>query len=563
MLAHLSIRDFVIVDQLELEFRRGFTALTGETGAGKSILIDALALALGERADALQIRSGAERADVSAEFDITAVAGLRQWLQEQALEGDVGTLLLRRVVDRNGRSRAFINGHAATLAQLREAGEALVDIHGQHAHQSLLRADAQRQLLDGHAGLAATAAEVSAAYREWQNLAQARIEYETHAAIRNAEREQLSWQVDDLKALAPVAGEWEQLQSEHTRLSHAASLIDGARSAMEALTESDGATVASLSAVISKLSALSGYDAKLDPIIELLSSAEVQLQEAAHGLRNYADRVDLDPSRLSEVEQRVESLHGASRKFRQRPENLPDFAEKLAARLSELEVSSDIELLSRREQAAHSAYQAVASNLTTGRRKAATKLSKEVTAAMKELAMAGARFEVSLRPVPDGSSGGDEQVEFLVAANAGSELRPLAKVASGGELSRISLSIQVITSKAAAVPTLIFDEVDAGIGGGVAEVVGRKLRALGDERQVLCVTHLPQVAAQAGEQWSVRKGSDKMSGRQKKGDAALATHSRVEVLDRDGRIEEVARMLGGVEITATTRRHASEMLGLK
>ena len=563
MLAHLSIRDFVIVDQLELEFRRGFTALTGETGAGKSILIDALALALGERADALQIRSGAERADVSAEFDITAVAGLRQWLQEQALEGDVGTLLLRRVVDRNGRSRAFINGHAATLAQLREAGEALVDIHGQHAHQSLLRADAQRQLLDGHAGLAATAAEVSAAYREWQNLTKARLEYETHAAIRNAEREQLSWQVDDLKALAPVAGEWEQLQSEHTRLSHAASLIDGARSAMEALTESDGATVASLSAVISKLSALSGYDAKLDPIIELLSSAEVQLQEAAHGLRNYADRVDLDPSRLSEVEQRVESLHGASRKFRQRPENLPDFAEKLAARLSELEVSSDIELLSRREQAAHSAYLAVASNLTAGRRKAATKLSKEVTAAMKELAMAGARFEVSLRPVPEGSSGGDEQVEFLVAANAGSELRPLAKVASGGELSRISLSIQVITSKAAAVPTLIFDEVDAGIGGGVAEVVGRKLRALGDERQVLCVTHLPQVAAQAGEQWSVRKGSDKMPGRQKKGDAALATHSRVEVLDRDGRIEEVARMLGGVEITATTRRHASEMLGFK
>ena len=563
MLVQLSIRDFVIVDVLELEFRHGFTALTGETGAGKSILIDALALTLGERADALQIRSGAERADVSAEFDISKVAGLGDWLQEQALEGDADRLLLRRVVDRGGRSRAFINGHAATLAQLREAGEALVDIHGQHAHQSLLRADAQRQLLDGHAGLAVNAAAVAEAYREWQKLARARLEYETHAAARDAEREQLSWQVDDLKALAPVPGEWEQLQTEHTRLAHAASLIEGARATMDALSESESAATAGLSAALSRLRNLSSFDAKLDPIIELLSSAEVQLQEAVHGLRNYADRVDLDPARLSEVEQRIEALHGAGRKFRQRPDDLHDLAEKLAARLSELEVSSDIELLSRRERAAHSAYQAAASVLSAGRKKAATKLSKDVTAAMKELAMAGARFEVSLRPIPDGSVGGDEQVEFLVAANAGGELRPLAKVASGGELSRISLSIQVITSKAAAVPTLIFDEVDAGIGGGVAEVVGRKLRALGDERQVLCVTHLPQVAAQAGEQWSVRKGSDKMSGRQKKGEPGAQTHSRVEVLDREGRIEEVARMLGGVEITSTTLRHASEMLGFK
>src|SRR6266853_2087662 len=414
MLSHLAIRDFAIVDRLELEFRPGFTALTGETGAGKSILIDALSLALGERAGNEQVRSGAERADVTAEFAIESLPGLGDWLREQALEGDPNRMLLRRVVDRSGRSRAFINGHAATVNQLREAGDRLVDIHGQHAHQSLLRSEAQRQVLDAHAGLVPLAKEAGDAYREWQRLCRVRLEHESNALARNAEREQLTWQVEELSRLALAPGEWDAIGSEHGRLAHAA------------------------------------------------------------------------------------------RMFRAAPEALPDLLASLRVRLKDLEITADLEALATQEQAARSRYDSLAAQLSAERGKAATKLVREVNAAMKELAMAGGRFEVELRSLlPDGGAAGNEQVEFLVTTNPGVELRPLAKVASGGELSRISLAIQVITSRAAAVPTLIFDEVDAGIGGAVAEVVGKKLRTLGEERQVLCVTHLPQVAAQAREQWSV------------------------------------------------------------
>jgi len=555
MLVHLAIRDFAIVDELDLEFAEGFTALTGETGAGKSILIDALALALGERADAADVRTGRERIDVSAEFAVDKLPVLQSWLRDQALDTDEdgGRLLLRRVVDRGGRSRAFINGHPATLAQLREAGEALVDIHGQNAHQSLLRGDAQRNVLDAHAGLAALAADTATAWREWQRLAKARAEYETHAAARNNEREQLQWQVEALRELAPKAGEWEMIQAEHSRLTHSASLIEGAQAVLDVLSEAEGAATAVLSGALSRLRPLLGYDPALGETVSLLESSEVQLREAAHGLRHYADRVELDPARLVQVEARVEALHSAARKFRVKVDELPGLLEGQAARLADLELASDLGALVEQEQAARGRYQGLAAKLTTGRTKAAAKLSREVTAAMKELAMGGARFEAALRTLPDGSAGGDEQMEFLVAANAGGELRPLARVASGGELSRISLAIQVITSKAAAVPTLIFDEVDAGIGGAVAEVVGRKLRALGDGRQVLCVTHLAQVAAQASAQWSVSKGPDSGSG------AGVISH--VEALDRKGRVEEIARMLGGVEITATTRKHATEMLG--
>ena len=374
----------------------------------------------------------------------------------------------------------------------------------------------------------------------------------------------MQWQVEELKQLSPAAGEWERLGEEHSRLSNAAGLIEGARAAVDALSEADRAVTVGLSAALSRLRALSGFDARLNESIELLASAETQVEEAAHALRAYADRAELDPQRLAEVESRIDALHGAARKFRHKPEELPALAEKLSARLAELDVASDREGLARAEQAARSAYAETAAALSAGRRKAAARLGKEVSAAMKELAMAGGRFEINLKGVEGGSAGGDEQAEFLVSANAGMEPRALARVASGGELSRISLAIQVITSKAAAVPTLIFDEVDAGIGGGVAEVVGRKLRALGAERQVLCVTHLPQVAAQAQEQWSVSKGSDKMPGlrsRSKAQSEAATVCSRVVVLDRAGRIEEVARMLGGVEITATTRKHATEMLG--
>jgi DNA repair protein RecN (Recombination protein N) len=553
MLSHLSIRDFAIVDRLELEFRPGFTALTGETGAGKSILIDALSLALGERSGSEQVRSGAERADVTAEFAIDSSSGIGDWLRAQALEGDPNRLLLRRVVDASGRSRAFINGHAATINQLREAGEQLVDIHGQHAHQSLLRPAAQRVVLDTHAGLASLAQEAGEAHREWQRLCRARLDHENNTAARDAEREQLGWQVEELSRLALEPGEWETIQSEHGRLAHAATLMEGVRNAINSLSESENAALGALSGVLSQLRPLTEYDGLLRETITMLESGEAQLREAAYALRHYADRIELDPIRLNEVEQRLEAAHHAARKFRTRPEALPELLASLRVRLKDLETTADLEALARQEHAARSRYDGLAARLSTERKKAATKLGREVNAAMKELAMSGGRFEVELRTLlPDGSVAGNEQVEFLVTTNPGAELRPLAKVASGGELSRISLAIQVITSRAAAVPTLIFDEVDAGIGGAVAEVVGRKLRILGEERQVLCVTHLPQVAAQAREQWSVAKGAESGSAR-----------SRVAVLDQKSRIEEIARMLGGVAITATTRKHAAEMLGLR
>ena len=552
MLRTLSIRDFVIVDSLELEFHAGFTVLTGETGAGKSILIDALALALGERGDAGVVRAGCERADVSAEFDIEPLPELALWLRAAELEGDPGLILLRRVIDKNGRSRAFVNGRPATQSQLREAGEWLVDVHGQHAHQSLLKADAQRTLLDAHAGLAPLADQVALAYRHWQKLAQARAEYETHSAQRDAEREQVQWQVRELGQLALQPGEWDAVQAEHTRLAHATGLIEGVQAALDTLSEADAACLPLLSRAGARLEALLDYDANLREALELIRSGEAQVQEAVYALRHYADRLELDPQRFAAVEARMEAIHGSARKFRLTPQELPEHLRQLQARLAELEIASNLETLVREEQQARTSYFDLAARLSAGRKKAAAKLGKEVTQAMQQLAMAGGKFEVALnRCPPEGSVHGVELVEFLVAANPGVEARALAKVASGGELSRISLAIQVITSKAALVPTLIFDEVDAGIGGGVAEIVGRQLRTLGRERQVLCVTHLPQVAAQADQQWSVSKFG--IEGRVK---------TMVSVLDQKARIEEVARMLGGTEITATTRKHAAELLRL-
>jgi len=550
MLVALAIRDFAIVDRLDLEFEPGFTALTGETGAGKSILIDALALALGERADPAVVRAGAERAEVTAEFALERLPDVQEWLAEAALEGDPGRLLLRRVVERGGRSRALVNGTAATVQQLAEVSERLIDIHGQHAHQSLTKPAAQRLLLDAHAGLGALARDVAAAFREWQRLARMRADQETNAAARIAERDGVAWQVDELKKLGLKPGEWDAVQAEQTRLAHAASLTEGAQAALEALSESDGSAAAALGAAAAKLRALKAYDAALNEPLELLDGAAAQLDEAAHALRRYADRVELDPGRLAEVERRVDAIHSTARKFKVSPDTLIELAERLTVRLAELDVASDVGALRAQEEAAKERYARLAGKLSSGRKDAAAKLARQVTAAMKELAMAGGRMEIALRPVEGGTAGGDETVDFLVSANPGTAPQPLAKVASGGELSRIGLAVQVITAKSAAVPTLIFDEVDAGIGGAVAEVVGRKLRTLGAERQVLCVTHLPQVAAQAAQQWSVAKMT--VSG---------ATRSRVVALDDKARIEEIARMLGGVEITATTRRHAAEMLG--
>jgi len=547
MLKRLTIRDFVIVDQLSLEFELGFTVLTGETGAGKSILIDALALALGDRADPDTVRAGAERAEIEVEFDVSDSPRAGAWLAEQALDGDPGTLLLRRVIERSGRTRAFINGRGTTLGQMREIGEQLVDIHGQHEHQLLLRAEVQRDALDAQGGLEALAAETAAAWREWQRWRAAREALAREAGRRNQERDQLIWQIEELKRLALRSGEWGEVQADHGRLAHAAALLEGAEACLQHLEGDDGAALSALAAAESRLRGLLGYDASLAGVIELCDGAEAQLQEAVHALRHYRDRVDLDPERLRAVEQRLEAIHGIARKLRTPPEELPALLEQLNGRLAELEETGDDAALAGKEAAARALYDRVAQDLTAQRRKAASRLGREVSAAMKDLALGVARFEVQFVPVEQGSAAGNERAEFLIATNTGVEAKPLARVASGGELSRVSLAIQVITSRRAAVSTLIFDEVDAGIGGAVAEAVGRKLAALGHDRQVLCVTHLPQVAAQAGHQWSVSKVSNR-SG----------TRSEVLALDSRGRVEEIARMLGGA--AATARKHAAELL---
>ena len=548
MLRSLSIRDFVIVDRLELEFSPGFTVLTGETGAGKSILIDALAMVLGARADPVVVRAGAERAEVSAEFDRPG-SELARWLADNELSGDDDALLVRRVIEPSGRSRGYINGRAATLAQLREAGEFLVDIHGQHQHQSLTRPAAQRELLDGYGDLTASAAKVAELYRAWQQRRASRAALETNAAAYAAERERLEWQARELEGLKLKAGEWAELTAEHARLAHAAGLIEGAQMGVEALAESEGSTLAQLNVVVGKLGSLVEHDGRLQEIVALLESARIELQEAAHALRRYGERVDLDPGRLREAGQRMDAIHAAARKYRVRPEELPATLEEVRARLAEMGGGGDLEALRELEEEALGACAAEAKKLSAGRKRAGKKLSEEVTDQMQTLAMEGGRFEVGLAAGTEVAAHGLESVEFLVAAHKGMAPQPLAKVASGGELSRLSLAVQTVTTRVAQVPTLIFDEVDAGIGGRVAEIVGKMLKQLGARHQVMCITHLPQVAATADRQWQVTKTS-----------ANGKVLSRVAPLQGNDRVEEIARMLGGVKITETTRRHAAEML---
>ena len=550
MLRTLAIHDFVIVDAMEIDLSAGFSVFTGETGAGKSILIDALTLALGGRADASVVREGAARADITAEFAGPFDVALGEWLDENALTGEDGVLFMRRVIDNGGRSKAFINGITATVTQLRELGEMLVDIHGQHAHQSLLKADAQRLLLDAHAGLHDETRAVAAAYRSWRAVVRQREEFERDAKQVLLERERLEWQVGELEKLAVRPGEWTDISNEHSRLSHAASLIDGAQQALSLLSESDSSPVLSqVSAIEQKLGKLVDIDDKLRPVIEALEPARIQLQEAVYALNDYLGRIELDPDRLRTVEARLEAIHGTARKFQVAPEDLPETLAGLSERLAQLSGATDIDAMRAQEQKLADAYHVLATKLSKARAKASKSLSAAVTAAMQDLSMSGGRFDIALQAC-DAAAHGLEQVEFLVAGHAGTTPRPLAKVASGGELARIALAISVIASSATATPTLIFDEVDSGIGGGVAEVVGRLLKRLGQDRQVLCVTHLPQVASQASQHFQVSKGT-MSDGR---------TVSRIERLSASDRVEEIARMLGGLEITATTRKHARELL---
>jgi DNA repair protein RecN (Recombination protein N) len=542
MLRALEASNFVIIEKVSLEFGAGFGVLTGETGAGKSILVDAIELLVGGRGDAALVREGAERAELSAEFD-SVDRDFAAWLEESGLTGDPGSVILRRTIDRAGRSRCFVNGHAATLAQLKAAGEHLVDIHGQHEHQSLLRAAAQRALLDAHAGTQALVDETSAAFRAWKRLQALADEAQKNFSQREAERAELQSSVSDLMKLKPGEGEWQKVSAEHTRLQHGSSLLGGAQSALEALEESEGATLSQLAAVASRLRTVSAHDSHLVSVVELLESAEAQAGEAVRALRQYASRVDLDPEALREVEARIEALHAAGRKYRTKPEALHELLSELEKRLAELDLAVNPEALKREVDAARKTYEAVAKKLSARRRSGAEALGKAVSATMQQLAMAGGRFAVKLTALEEPAASGHEDIEFEVASHPSLPLRPLAKVASGGELSRVSLAIQLVAAKGAPVGTLVFDEIDVGIGGAVAETIGRSLRRLGKDRQVLCVTHLPQVAASGNDQWSVTRSGVRV---------------KVSKLDRNARIAELARMLGGAESTA--RKHAAELL---
>ena len=546
MLTSLRLRDFVIVDEAELEFGAGFTVLSGETGAGKSILLDALGLAMGGRADSGVVREGASRADITAVF--RSSDALDAWLAERELAGDPGTVLLRRVVDADGRSRALINGNPATAALLRELGERLVDIHGQHASQSLLRAGGQRLLLDAFAGLSDDTRAVGEAWLAWRELARDLEAAESGQREIALERDRLAWQASELEKLRLAPGEWAQLNEDQRRLAHAASLIEGTQGAADALADNDDALVSRLHQIVHRLRPLAAIDAQLTEAVELLDSAAIQIDEAASTLSAYADRVDLDPGRLEQAEQRIGAIFEAARRLRLSPEAIPEALESMQQKLLELEAAQDIDGLRAKARAVRERFDALAARLSAARRKAAKTLSVGVSAHLAGLGMAGGRLEIACEAAEPSASGADA-IEFRVAAHAGATPRPLAKVASGGELSRIGLAISVLAAQANPVPTLIFDEADAGVGGAVADAIGELMRQLGGDRQVLCVTHLPQVAAKAHRHYRVSK--ETADGR---------TTSRIEPLERSGRVEEIARMLGGAEITATTRKHARELL---
>ena len=552
MIESIHIRDFAIVKRLELACAAGLTVLTGETGAGKSILIDALALALGGRADVGVVRQGASRAEVAANFSVKPEAEAGRWLKAHDLESD-GECLLRRVVEVERGSKGFINGRPVPIQMLRELGERLVDIHGQHEHQSLLRRDAQREIIDDYAGLGPVVTALSVCYESLKTLHARREALLRQGADRGARVELLRYQVQELEALNLTREEIPELEAEHTRLANGAELLQGVQAAVQALYEDDDAAlVALLGRLTTKLEGLSHFDGRLGEIAVLLNDAGIQLDEAARRLRQYADAVEPDPERLQWVEQRIGTLHELARKHRVRAEELPAVLERLRNELSDIEDIDtnmgrlDQELLQQRAE-----YALAAKDISAKRKTAAQKLAREVTKRMQDLGMPGGRFEIALTPLPEGelSPHGLERVEFQVSANAGQPVKPLARVASGGELSRISLALQVVMARLGRIPTLIFDEVDVGVGGRVAEIVGQELRALGQSRQVLCITHLPQVAALGEHHLRAIKHSQEG-----------ATWADVEPLRDKARVQEIARMLGGIEISQTTIAHAKDML---
>ncbi|HEX4235879.1 MAG TPA: DNA repair protein RecN [Caldimonas sp.] len=553
MLHRLAIRDFVIVDALEIEFAPGFGVLSGETGAGKSILVDALQLALGSRGDAGVVREGRPRAEISAEFDVPP--RLAAWLADAGFDadaGDAGRMLMRRAIDAQGKSRAWINGGTATIAQLRDAAEHLVDIHGQHAWQGLTRAPAVRALLDDFATL--DTRPLAALWSAWRNAAQALTAAREQQGDLEREHERLAWQVGEVAKLAPGSDEWPELDAEHTRLAHGQSLIAAARTAIDAISEADASADALVGRAVDALQSVAEFDPRLQDPLAALQGAQAELQDAAHSLAGYLDRVELDPERLREVDERISAWLTLARRHRRPPAELPALLAQWQDELRALDAAADLDALERASAAARAAYDAEARRVSAARRAAAPTFAAAVTKTMQQLGMSGGRFAVELAATDAPQSFGAETVEFLVAGHAGATPRPLARVASGGELSRIALAVAVVGIEPQqpghdTPATLIFDEVDAGIGGAVAETVGRLMKQLGSGRQVLAVTHLPQVAACADHHFVVRKES-------RGGTVASA----VEPVAGEARVAEIARMLGGEKLSSTSLAHAQEML---
>ena len=548
MLLALSLQNFVIVEKLNLNFQNGFTVLTGETGAGKSITLDAIALLLGDKADYSQIRTGANEAQLSALFDISEHPALQVELREQGLlDEDSSELAIRRTIDIKGKSRSYINNQAATLAQLKHIGSQLIDIHGQNAHQSLNQEAAQRQLLDAFSGSLKLVEQTQAAYQTWQSAQQALNEAQTQAEHIAIERERLEWQYNELDQLAPEAGEWESLNQSHDSLANAAELLQAA-SEVQDYIDNDNGIARQISRSQRTLGKLAHIEPRFAESLEMLDSIEAELSEISRNLGDVLSDIEINPHELQAKEERIGDLMSTARKYRIEPEELPNKLAEIQAALQQLEAAADIEALQKNVAQAQDAYMQIAQQLSSARHKAASKLAHETTEHMQTLAMKGAKFHIELQPSSP-TAHGLEHIQYQVAANKGTPLRALNKVASGGELARISLSIQVVTSQYTQVPTLLVDEVDTGIGGGVAETVGRALRTLGKQHQVLAITHLPQVAACGEHHWQVAKHSD---GEQ--------TVSEISVLDDATRVNEIARMLGGETITETTRQHAAEML---
>lgn len=545
-LKRISLRDFAIVRALELDLDSGFTVLTGETGAGKSILIDALQLALGTRAEALVVREGATRAEVSVEFDQTD--SLAPWLDEAGFDTTQPTLLLRRTVDAQGKSRAWVNGSAATATQLRELGDRLVDIHGQHAWQSLTRPDAVRQLLDAYGKI--DSSPLQALWQAHRQTAQTLADAHAAQATLQDERERLAWQIGELDKLAPGADEWDELNTSHTRLAHAQTLIEAAQQALGALEDDDAGALHQLSQACSLLQNNEHLEQDFSGLAEVLASSLAQAGDAAHSLHAWLRRVDPDPERLAALDQRLTQWVSLARRYKRTPEELPAALAQWKLDLSRLEAAADMDALAQAAQRAQADYQRAARTVSARRSKAAPLLAQAVTQAMQGLGMQGGRFDVALTQDDAAGPHGIDQVAFLVAGHAGSSPRPVGKVASGGELSRIALAIAVTTSQLGTAQTLIFDEVEAGVGGAVAETVGRLMKQLGADRQVMAVTHLPQVAACADHHLQVSKQLQ---------DGTTASH--VQAVTGEQRVAEIARMLGGERLSGTTLAHARELLG--